>query len=392
MKVLFCDPLNTQNNFYIYAKYLRQYGVDAEVVMDSQFVPQDSLPNWHDSESYEWIHYFDLPYFVPLKNPVKYLVQSKKLIDFAKGFDLIVCSGLAPIWMRWTGKPFIFFSYGADLDQVALKGWSGIPTQEITAWQRVIYFVLKHHLVGSLRKAKATVLAPHQVVTAEKVRLKNLYFLPHIIDTKVFKPLANREQERSKLRQNLNCDLILFHPPRQTWVDRTVTDCKGNDKVFRAFAEFIQIYSKRAKLLVVNKGWDVEHSKSLIKELEIEDKVVWLDPIPKSEMVRLYNAADIVFDQFVVGVLALVAIEAMACGTPAMTYVTEATDGLYPNRPPIINAHHESDIVRRLCALADSAEYRGRRGIEGRKWVEDNCSPGVSVPQHIEFLMRWING
>jgi glycosyltransferase involved in cell wall biosynthesis len=389
MKVLFCDPLNTQNNFYIYAKYLRQYGVDAEVVMDSQFVPKDSLPNWHDSETYDWIHYLDLPYFVPLKNPIRYFMLQKKLIGFVKEFDIVVCSGLAPVWMRWAGKPFIFFSYGSDLDQLPVYGWSGIPKEHLSISQKVINSIIKHVQINAIRKAKASVIAPYQMETAKRIGLKNISYLPHIIDINVFKPSNNREQQKARLHEILDCDLILFHPPRQAWVDRSVKDCKGNDKVFRAFAEFIQVYPKRAKLLVVNKGWDVEHSKSLIKELEIEDKVVWLEPMPKADMVMLYNSVDIVLDQFVVGVLALVAIEAMACGTPAMTWITEATDGLYPNRPPIINAHHESDIVRRLCALADSKEYRDRRGEEGRQWVKDNCSPLVSVPQHISFLNRY---
>lgn len=390
MRVLFCDPLNTQNNFYIYAKYLRQYGMDAEVVMGKSIVPQDSLPNWHDSETYDWIHYFDLPYFVPFKNPVKYLIQTKRLIDFARQFDLIVCSGLAPIWMRWTSKPFIFFSYGADLDQVALKGWSGIPTQRITFFQRIVYFILKHHLVGSLRKAKATVLAPHQIPTAEKVGLKNLVFLPHIIDIDTFKSLEDREQERQRLRKDLNCDFIVFHPPRQAWLDRTVTDCKGNDKVFRAFRRFTQIYKGRSKLIVINKGWDVEASKQLIKELGITDSVYWSGSLPKKVMCRLYNASDVVLDQFVVGVLALVAIEAMACGTLAMTYVSQATeDNLYPIMPPIINVHSEDEILHNLCVLSRDVELRNSLGKQGRKWVEAYCSPEKAVPKHIDFLHNY---
>jgi len=81
----------------------------------------------------------------------------------------------------------------------------------------------------------------------------------------------------------------------------------------------------------------------------------------------------------------------MACGSVAMTYVTDATDGLYPNRPPIINTHHTVDIADKLYMLADNEEYCNRLGKEGREWVLRNCSPEVSVPQHIKFLERVLN-
>jgi glycosyltransferase involved in cell wall biosynthesis len=389
MKVLFLDPLNTQNNFYIYSKYLRQYGVDAEVVMDSKFVPKDSLPSWHDSETYEWIHYLDLPYFIPFKNPVKYIVLMKRLIDFANKFDVIVCSGLAPLWMRYANKPFTFFSYGSDLDQMAVKGWSGSTGQKFNILGKMVNIIIKYALVSALRKAKSTVIAPYQIGTAQKVGLKNLCFLPHIIDIDTFKPLDNREQERKKLRDDLKCDFIVFHPPRQAWVDRTVKDCKGNDKVFRAFRRFTQIYQGRAKLIVVEKGWDVDESKRLIKELGITDSVCWMASVPKSEMCKLYNASDVALDQFGVGVLALVAIEAMACGTPAMTYVTQSTeDNLYPVMPPIINVHSEDEILHNLCVLARDGSNLGK---QGRKWVELFCSPQVAVSKHIEFLRNMID-
>ena len=290
------------------------------------------------------------------------------------------------MWIHRTGVPFIFFSYGSDLDQEATQGWSGIP-RKITLVEIVRRHLVKTLLSKSLRKASAVVLSPYQVRMAEKLGLKNLRFLPHTIDTKLFRPVEDRETIKKAVKKTLSCDLLLFHPPRQVWTDRSIADCKGNDIVFRAFAEFVQGYEGRAKLVVIEKGWDVVASKRLIDELGIESSVKWLQPVPKNLIVRWYNAADAVLDQFVMGVLALVAVEAMACGTPVISYVKTDTERIYPIMPPILNAHkYPTDIGLWLNWLAVETERVKVLGEDGKKWVEKYCSPEAAVPRYVELL------
>lgn len=392
MKVLFCDPLNTQNNFYIFAKFLRQRGIDASIAIDSSFrIPKEHLPEWHDSnsESLDWIHRLEFPLVMPYRYPFKYLKRWRNLLEIVRKQDIIVCSGYAPIWIHWANKPFIFFSYGSDLDQEAVQGWSGMPRNNFTLWQRFLHIVIQKQMVWALRKASSTVLSPYQINTANRLGLKNLHFLPHMIDTNLFKIMDKEQRIKAKdeMRNKLNCDLILFHPPRQVWLNRSVADCKGNDKVFKAFAEFVAIYEKRAKLIVVEKGWDVEASKKLVKELGIEEYVEWIKPVPRTEMYQYYNIADIVLDQFVVGVLTLVSVEAMSCGTPALSYVSKAPEGMfYKDMPPIINVNSVASILAGICSLADNAYFRESIGNQGRKWVEDNCQPDIAIPYFIKLI------
>lgn len=391
MKVLFCDPLNTQNNFYVFAKFLRQYGVDASIAIDSSFrIPKEHLPEWHDNEleqkSSKWIHRVEFPLVL---NPIVYLKRCFNLIKLAKQHDIIICSGYAPIWIHWANKPFIFFSYGSDLDQEAVQGWSGVPRKTINIFQGILHFIIKHQLVWALRKADAVAISPYQISIAEKIGLNNLCFLPHVVDSDLFKPMDIDVKliEKDKMYHKYECDLILFHPPRQVWTDISIADCKGNDKVFEAFAKFIYDYKGVAKLFVVEKGWDVEASKKLIDKLGINDFVVWLKPMPKSEMYYFYNVADIVFDQFVVGVLTLVAVEAMSCGTAVLSYVNHAPDGMfYPEMPPIINVHRINDICNGIWKLVNDVRYRNGLGTEGVQWVKKYCYPEVSITKYIDLI------
>lgn len=400
MKVLFCDPLNTQNSFYTYAKHLRQKGIDAQVVIGTgTVVPREHSPGWHDTElsagsgNPDWVVNIDLPYFLPFARPVEYLTKMRKLVKFADTFDIIGCSGLAPMWMRWSKKPFVLFSYGSDIDQMAVQGWSGEPNQEFSTVGKITNNIVRRHLVSSMRRAKATVIAPYQLKTAESLGLTKPTFMPHLIDTQLFKVMENGEREAAKqqARDNLHCDLIMFHPPRQVWTDRysgrATADCKGNEMVFKAFDRFIQNWPKRAKLICVNKGWDLEESKTLVNGLGIEDNVIWIDPVNKAEMCKLYNTVDIVLDQFVVGVLALVALEPLSCGTPSISHIVKPPNGFfYPEMPPVVEAMDEDSIYKSMMILANDPQLRVKLGTKGRSWVEKYCSPDVSTDKFVELF------
>ncbi len=396
MKVLFCDPLNTQNSFYTYAKHLRQKGIDAQVVIGTgATVPKEHLPGWHDTElntslsNPDWIVNMDLPYFLPFIRPIEYLTKMRKLVKFANTFDVIGCSGLAPMWMRWSKKPFVLFSYGSDIDQMATQGWSGESGQKFGVTGKIVNNIVRRHLVSSMRRARATVIAPYQLKTAEKLGLTKPTFMPHLIDTELFNPLSSVEKDaiKRKVRDTLSCDLIMFHPPRQAWTDRNIADCKGNDLVFKAFARFLQNWPKRAKLISVNKGWDLEKSKKLVEELGIQANVVWIDPVNKAEMGKLYNTVDIVLDQFVVGVLALVALEPLACETPSVSHIVKPPNGFfYPEMPPVVEAMDEDSIYNSMMILANDPQLRVKLGVKGRAWVEKYCSPDVSMSRFIELF------
>ncbi len=398
MRVLLCDPLNTQNNLYVLAKRLRRSGIDASLaIAEGSVIPQEHLPEWHDASvgyprnSPAWLHRLNMPLVMPFLHPIEYLTRWMALVKLTRKYDLIVCSGYAPIWIHWARKPFIFVSYGSDLDQEAVRGWSGNPRKDFTWWQKLLHRVVKSQMVLSLKKAKATVVSPYQIGTAQRLGLKNLHFLPHIIDTELFCPMdmAERQAEKERIRQSLGCEFLLFHPSRQVWTDSTITDCKGNDRVFRVFAAFLKSYPKRAKLLVVEKGWDVEASKNLIDRLGIVDHVLWMKPMPKVEMCYLYNVADVVLDQFSIGVLTLVSVEAMACGAPVMTYVAPAPDGMfYPEMPPVNNEKRESYLCRDLLVLANNETARGQLGRDGRTWAEKYCLPDKVIPKYIELLEK----
>lgn len=391
MKVLLCDPLNTQNNFYVYTGFLRKIGVDAHLLIGTDdLVPEGHRTTWQDGKAGQpdWVHKLPLPYFLPYQHPIAFSRELKQVVKLAQQFDVIACSGLAPIWMALTGKPYVFISYGSDLDQMATQGWSGAPEEaSAKATGQLARSLIQHALAWSLRKARASVVAPYQVDTARRLGLHNIRFMPHVVDTSVFRPRRD-PKSRKELRDRLGGDIVLFHPARHVWLDTDIADCKGNDKVLRAFQLFVRRRPK-AKLLLVNKGWDVASSRGLCRKLGIEDSVVWMEPVDKQEMARLYNSVDIVLGQFTKSVLTLVAIEAMACGAPVITSVPAAGESFYAAPPPVLNADSLEGIYDGLMDLTSHPTLRTRAVIAGHKWVNCYCAPEASIPVYADLLKEF---
>ncbi len=394
------DLFNIQNYFYLLTKFLRKKGVEADMLLASNMELADH-PSWHDSSIKDssdlpsWIKWREFPLHL-FENPLKYLRKELEVIKFIKNYDLIVCSGLAPIWIQWTNVPFIFISLGSDLDQIPFYGWSGNSKDfiDLGGKGKIKCLLMKHLMRRGIKRAKIVILSPYQIRTAERLGLKRLGFLPHVLDTELFRPMEDeqKKEEREGLKEELKCDLVLFQSTRQVWTDKNISDRKGNDKLFRAFAKFIKTTNKKVKLITIEKGWNVEESKRLIDELGIADYVVWEKPMDRIKLVWYYNVADICFDQFGAGILALSAIEPMACGIPVFSYVEPAPDGFfYPEMPPVINVRTEEEIFDHLCELAKDEGKRDEIGRNSLEWIKKYCSWEKAIERHLVLYQEVIN-
>ena len=400
-KILFVDLFCTQTYFYTITKFFQDAGLEADLLIASNLVerkPTES-PFFHDktAKDKKWIYLKEFSYSV-FSQPLNFIKKELDLIKFFRQYDILISTGVAPLWHIFANKPFIFVSLGSDIDQFALCGFTGdpkSPTEVIPpVWRnRFMSWILRFFYIHCLKYSKNVFIAPHQLPTIKKLKIPNFSITNHVhvIDTDVFKPLPSdiRNKEKQKNYKEFNCDLLLFNPSRQIWKDRTVTDCKGNDKVFRAFKKFIDIEKDiNPKLLLIEKGWDVGASKELIKELGIENYVIWKKEMPRNELTFYYNIADIVFDQFEIGVLSLSAVEPMACGSSVISYVKEVA---YNEMPPLINAYTEEEIFEAMLTLGENKELRETTGQKCYEWIEKYCNKDVTIQIYVNAIKNVLN-
>jgi len=98
-------------------------------------------------------------------------------------------------------------------------------------------------------------------------------------------------------------------------------------------------------------------------------ELVLVEKIPNREALRLYEQADIVADQFLIGGHGILAIEAMALGKPVICYIRKQEYLLQPEECPIVNANPDNleEVVR---YLVENPEKRCELGRLGRSYVE----------------------
>lgn len=98
-----------------------------------------------------------------------------------------------------------------------------------------------------------------------------------------------------------------------------------------------------------------------------------VERVPHEEAMKLYQQADIIADQFIIGTFGYFAIEGMGLGKPVLCYIRKQDYLLSPEECPIVNcpATQIESVLRDL--LAQPARIRDL-GLRGRKYVEKHFS------------------
>jgi glycosyltransferase involved in cell wall biosynthesis len=136
-------------------------------------------------------------------------------------------------------------------------------------------------------------------------------------------------------------------------------------------------------------AWSIDEAKSkkLVNDLGISNNVIWINPVPKNQLIQYYNIADIVLDQFVLGSWGTSTPEAMCCGKPVLIfYKKEYILRAFGEEPPILNSFNEDEILSNLLKLAENKDFRNELGKKSRDWIIKTHSPSVVAKIHLDIL------
>jgi glycosyltransferase involved in cell wall biosynthesis len=377
---------NLANDGYSVAKALWKMKVDADLAVNSSDFGM-ALPEWEDGDISDQVdpynihrdeirdtsiskrvRYFDLLNKVPRKKRTLDKAMVKiNLIRMIREYDIVEVHIPFVIYSQFSGVPYVAYDAG---------------------WIR--YFPYEKGRMANLvrrgySKARNIIITnPDTFSISDELSYldqKRIYFSPFAIDPEKYSP-ANANGLRTKF---INEDgILLFSPSRQMWNE------KGNDKMIKAFAKFIKVFPN-SMLILVEWSIDTNKSKELVSSLHISDKVQWIQPVPKKQLIKYYNAADIILDQFILGSWGTTTPEAMSCQKPVLMFYKEKyIQRAFGENPPILNSFSEEDIFSNLVQLAKDPDFRLSLGKKSREWIMKTHSPDIVAKKHLEILTQSI--
>ncbi len=368
MKIVFIG--NLAGGAYMMARPVAECGVDV-CLMLARWEGELADPDWEQRSvpnpqrfavvRYGWrIPSGPKPFQVMAhaKRALSYFAQLPRMLQ-ADIIQSFTCSlFISRLWFVVFGllraRPYIACATGSDLRELAISG------RGFSGWLARQFF---------RRARKVLLLNLDMFRYAQQIGLKNAEFFPFSIDTGLFKP---RSVSKQYGKPN---DLLVFMPSHLDWgvgdnaPGRNST--KGNDRLIRSFARFLTGGGK-GHLVLLDRGPDRTLARQLVEQLQIVDHVTFLGQMKKEELIIHLNMADIVADQFDLGAFGTTALEAMACSKPVLVYVNEeCADQCYSERPPVLNARSEDEMLSLLQKAADY-DFRNELGKRARDWVIGN--------------------
>ena len=109
---------------------------------------------------------------------------------------------------------------------------------------------------------------------------------------------------------------------------------------------------------------------AVVKELEkrYPVRLVLIENVPHAKALDIKAKCDIMIDQLGELGYGISSLEALAMGIPTLTALTPEYERYIPDHPFI--TANAWNLKQRLIQLVTDREYRRRKGIEGREWVE----------------------
>ena len=348
-----------------------------DAIIDKPINPYDVKRN-ELKDSWEpptWIKGFDFPLNLQFRGIPTRLRQLQKLKKFISEFDIVEAHVPYSIACYFSKTPYIVCDEGWIRTLVKEKPNRSFRGKLIDRVSRSSYSKSKHIIITNPDTRK--------LFDVDWVKDKKKSFIPFSIDSEKYKPLSP-EQIKIPFEKKKD-EILLLSPARQDW------DVKGNDKILRAFARFAKVIPN-TRLILPEWGYDCMVSVELIDTLGIKEKVVWITPVPKHQLIQYYNLADIVLDQFLLGSWGTTTPEAMSCGKPVLLYYEEShIDWAFGEQPPIYKAFTVDEIFEGLYKLAKDTDYREELGLKGREWIKRTHDPKDVAQRHINIWKSTLN-
>lgn len=127
----------------------------------------------------------------------------------------------------------------------------------------------------------------------------------------------------------------------------TVEPRKNLDNLIKAFYKISNSVVHQL-VIVGKKGWRYDNIHRLVRELNIEDRVIFTDYISNLEILYLYNNADVFVYPSIYEGFGIPPLEAMACGCPVVVSNVTSLPEVVGDAAMLVNPFDVDDIANKI--------------------------------------------
>jgi glycosyltransferase involved in cell wall biosynthesis len=265
--------------------------------------------------------------------------------------------------------------FSAPFSSVAAPLWSKAPSVALVQWLFARDLARKYHVPLHVFEWLGTKTHSEMIVTSHDLvrRLRQVnpnarcHVIPGSIDPAAF---ASVEPPR-------RADLV--------FLGRLDVFQKGLDLLLDAFA--LAAGSCDARLLIAGDGPGLAPLRKQCDELGISDRVTFLGRVEGAAKWELLASAELVcmpsrFESF-----GMVALEALACGTPVLAFDIESLRDTIPaDAGRLVPDEDVKAYATEILDLLASPETRARMGARGREWARRFSWDDIARQQEEVYL------
>lgn len=251
---------------------------------------------------------------------------------------------------RLFGVPYVVTAHGGDIERMPKK------SPRIHNWTTTILQNAEHVIaVGPLL---AEQIEQEFTVPKDKISVLSMG-----VNRELFKPIP-----KSEARAQLGLDDASF---RFLFVGNVIEQ-KGVEELLQAFQMMKTQCNCNIELTIIGARRDEEYMKRL--HPFIDDAVRFIDPLPQNELVKWFQASDtFVLPSHLEG-LGLVALEALASGTPVIASEVGGLPSLLANGAGhLVPAKNASELTREMqrATQVPLEEYYNKQAVEDILAIHD---------------------
>jgi len=224
--------------------------------------------------------------------------------------------------IKFGKKPIVGHAHGSDV-RTSLKH---------KVWGKIV----KYNLIN----CDAVLVSNADILELAQKYRKNTQYLPNPVDTNLFYPKPYSPQ-KGKIR--------VLIASGANW------KVKGTDRVIRALSRL----NPKVETYIIQYGVDFERTISLAKKVRLPIQI--LPPISHNKIREYYWNAEVVIGSIGAGSLAMVALEAIACGRPAIVHASSKFPAY--NSFPLRDIQTEEDIQNEINSIRKNNLWKKEYGF-----------------------------